>query len=162
MVSSRDLTSQSSVWLMREPSPHTEVRLSPSCDALFGSTRGLNPSTKGYITSFPLSSAGYIIHRDDTISQSDKAYIHAPSHIHQTPTSGGWANAISACPILGPNGEVWLTLTDSEKGFVLSYGWTEKVGFVLRGEWICPQDTTEEADVVGASVVAWVPGWEGA
>jgi hypothetical protein len=53
-----------------------------------------------------------------------------------------------------------LTLTDSEEGFVMVYGWTESGGFEIKARWDCPCDEKEVGEVVGASVVAWVPGWE--
>jgi hypothetical protein len=128
----------------------SEVRLDPSNRTLFGSTRGLTPEQPGYVTAFALDESGLIV---GTLSgQHPEEYL--PSHIYTTPTSGGWANAINPCPIKGPQGRTWLTLTDSEEGFVQVLAYSETGGFVKSDRWDLPKDA--EGRVIGASVTAWL------
>lgn len=109
-----------------------EVRTSSSAKTLFGSTRGLTPSTRGFVVAFALLPSGLLAST-------------TPSHRFETRTSGGWANAIAPCPYEGPNGQVWLTLTDSEIGFVQLLQWTENHGFNVVDEVVLGDD-------IGASV----------
>lgn len=85
-----------------------EVRVSSCGKYLFASTRGLVHSTKGWLAAFSLSPSG-------TISSE------SPLALWETPTSGGWANAVqpSREPITldGVQCEL-LVLTDEEQGFV--------------------------------------------
>ncbi|KII91226.1 hypothetical protein PLICRDRAFT_62351, partial [Plicaturopsis crispa FD-325 SS-3] len=112
-----------------------EVRTSSSAKTLFGSTRGLTPSTRGFVVAFALLPSGLLAST-------------TPSHRFETRTSGGWANAIAPCPYEGPNGQVWLTLTDSEVGFVQLLQWTEDHGFNVVDEVMLGED-------IGASVAVW-------
>ncbi|RSH95752.1 hypothetical protein EHS25_000844 [Saitozyma podzolica] len=122
-----------------------EVRLSPSADILFASTRGLEPHTKGYVVAWSLTPSGRLavpaLDGDDT-----------SLHRFETRTSGGWANAIAVCPELGPRGEVFLTLTDSEEGFVQVLSYTRDEGFEVLDE--VPVGSSGEH--VGASVAVWL------
>jgi hypothetical protein len=122
-----------------------EVRLSPSADLLFASTRGLEPQTKGYVAAWALTPSGRLavppLDGDDT-----------NLHRFETRTSGGWANAIAVCPELGPGGEVFLTLTDSEEGFVQVLSYTRDEGFEVLDE--VPVGSSGEH--VGASVAVWL------
>ncbi|PWN86549.1 hypothetical protein FA10DRAFT_263261 [Acaromyces ingoldii] len=109
-----------------------EVRTSAPQDARFllASTRGLEPGTLGYVALFELDEQGYIRNVPLTTSKStsgagsSSAVPHRSkwSDILQTPTSGGWANAVEPCyELLGTNGrsDVYAALTDSEKGLVM-------------------------------------------
>lgn len=86
-----------------------------------------------------------------------------PIHRWQTPTSGGWANAISVCPTVGSKGEVWISLTDSEEGWVWMLQWTKVGGFAVVGsvnlnELKDQEEKVQKKDgqeVVGASVTVW-------
>lgn len=75
---------------------------------LYASTRGLEPSTKGYVTVWAIDDQGLV--RQDA----------APLTRWQTPTSGGWANAVEPAPCLAGDDtdEELLALTDSEEGYV--------------------------------------------
>lgn len=116
-----------------------EVRLSPLSDLLFGSTRGLEKDTPGYVTAWNL--------RPDGTFASVK-----PVHTFQTRTSGGWANAIAVCPNLGPKGEVYMTLTDSEEGFVQILEYTSSKGFEVVDE----VKVSTEKEHVGAATTVWL------
>ncbi|SCV70993.1 BQ2448_3755 [Microbotryum intermedium] len=99
-----------------------EVRLSPSAPGsspsyLYASTRGLERSTLGYVTVFKLLPSGLFASTD-------------PLAMLQTPTSGGWANAIEPAPWAkltssseGAKGKDYLALTDSEEGLVMVLSW---------------------------------------
>lgn len=115
--------------------------MSPSADTLFGSTRGLEAKTKGYVTAWPLNSDGRLTH-------PDKDAIHRL----ETRTSGGWANAIAVCPTTGPEGQVYLTLTDSEEGFIQILSYSAEDGFRVVDEVKLSTDTEHN----GASVAVWL------
>ncbi|SGY79994.1 BQ5605_C008g05276 [Microbotryum silenes-dioicae] len=96
-----------------------EVRLSPSNSSstpsyLYASTRGLEPSTLGYVAVFKLLPSGLFASPE-------------PLAMLQTPTSGGWANAIEPAPWAstseGAEGKDYLALTDSEEGLVMVLSW---------------------------------------
>lgn len=100
-----------------------EVRLSPptaNADGtyplyMYASTRGLASGTKGWVALFQLDQRGLVVpqHRDAS-DELDNALC-----LWQTPTSGGWANAIEPAPTLlrGPTGNAhYAALTDSEVG----------------------------------------------
>lgn len=122
-----------------------EVRLSPTAEFLFGSTRGLDPCTKGYVTAWGLGPDGQL---------SEKQVTGRDTSLHrlETRTSGGWANAIAVCPHLGPSGEVYLTLTDSEVGFVQVLAYGRDTGFVVLDEIGLGTDSKH----IGASVTIWL------
>lgn len=73
-------------------------------------------------------------------------------HRFETRTSGGWANAIATCPVLGFDGEVLLTLTDSEEGFIQVLSYTKEGGFTVADEVIL----STEKEHNGASVAVWL------
>lgn len=114
-----------------------EVRLSPLADVVFGSTRGLEAGTRGFVTAWNL--------RPDGTFASTTAV-----HRFQTRTSGGWANAIAVCPNLGPKGEVFMTLTDSEEGFVQILAYSSDKGFEVVDE---VKVSTEQEHVAAATTV---------
>lgn len=85
------------------------MRVSPSQQYLYCSTRGLEPSTKGWVAVYPLSPSG--------MPSSD-----TPLCLWETPTSGGWANAVEPAPSAyndGASGLEYVALTDSEEGLVM-------------------------------------------
>lgn len=84
---------------------------------MFASTRGLASDTKGWVAVFQLDKSGLVVSqgRDATDELGDALCL------WQTPTSGGWANAIEPAPTLlrGKKGQVqYAALTDSEVGQV--------------------------------------------
>ncbi|KAM0788805.1 hypothetical protein ACM66B_002892 [Microbotryomycetes sp. NB124-2] len=91
-----------------------EVRVSPGKGYLYASTRGLEPETKGWVAVFKLNEQG--------LCESQE-----PVDLWETPTSGGWANAVEPAPSplsnLGTEPasgtQDYLALTDSEQGFVM-------------------------------------------
>lgn len=121
-----------------------EVRLSPSGDLLFGSTRGLSPATKGYVTAWGLNV-------DGRLSTTQTIGTDTSLHRLETHTSGGWANAIAVCPDLGPHGEVYMTLTDSEEGSVQMLAYKRDTGFIVVDEL-----RLESPPSRGASVAVWL------
>ncbi|KAK4057878.1 hypothetical protein OIO90_001097 [Microbotryomycetes sp. JL221] len=97
-----------------------EVRVSPGSGYLYASTRGLEPQTKGWVAVFKLD--------QDGLCSSEK-----PLALWETPTSGGWANAVepAASPLSslsfdGETGRDYLALTDSEQGLVMVLSWDGK------------------------------------
>lgn len=126
---------------------------------LYGSTRGLQPETKGYVAAYELDSEGR---------------IKGPAvEIYETRTSGGLANAIEPAPAevsrrLGRRGgsarkeeeeeeeEELIALTDSQEGWVVILGWNGKqfrevAAIRLEGEETGPQD-----EVVQAATAVWL------
>lgn len=75
---------------------------------LYATNRGLKPETKGYVAVFGLT-------EDGAFSSEE------PLAMWQTPTSGGFANAIEPGPIV--EGREYLALTDTEKSLVLILMW---------------------------------------
>lgn len=117
-----------------------EVRVSPSSDYLYASTRGLEPETKGWFAVFRLLPSGLV--------ESD-----TPLALWETPTSGGWANAVEPAPsplstLRQKDGKDYLALTDSEEGLVLVLSWDgEKVEEVAR---------TKLEGKAGAATAVWL------
>lgn len=114
-----------------------EVRLSPAAEILFGSTRGLDAATKGYVAAWEIDKNGRLLEGLE------------PRHRLQTRTSGGWANAIAVCPDQGPSGQIYLTLTDSEEGFVQMLSYDRVTGFTIL-------DELKLQSGGGASVCVWL------
>ncbi|GAA6012075.1 hypothetical protein JCM10207_005119 [Rhodosporidiobolus poonsookiae] len=114
-----------------------EVRVSPSGRYLYCSTRGLLPSRRGWVAVFALSSAG--------LPSS------SPLALWETPTSGGWANAVEPAPAAyndAQRGVEYVALTDSEEGLVMVLGWDgEKVEEVGR---------VRLPDGAGAATAVWL------
>jgi carboxy-cis,cis-muconate cyclase len=97
-----------------------EVRISPSSQYLYASTRGLEPTQRGWVAVFSLLPSGLLASE-------------TPLALWETPTSGGWANAIEPAPkplsTLGAGAEGgvdYLALTDSEEGLVMVLSWDGK------------------------------------
>lgn len=91
-----------------------EVRVSPSQKYLYCSTRGLEPQTKGWVAVYGLTPEG--------LPASD-----APLCLWETPTSGGWANAVEPSPgAYNKEDCEYVALTDSEEGLVMILGWDGK------------------------------------
>ncbi|GAA5837593.1 hypothetical protein JCM5353_003263 [Sporobolomyces roseus] len=118
-----------------------EVRVSPSEQYLYCSTRGLEPSTKGWIAVYELSPSGL-----PTSS--------TPITLYETATSGGWANAVQ--PTSGEHNEAgleYLALTDSEEGFVFVLAFDgKKITEVARTKL----KYGDEDKVVGAATAVWL------
>lgn len=84
---------------------------------MFASTRGLASGTKGWVAVFQLDKNGLVVPQGrDMEDELGEALC-----LWQTPTSGGWANAIEPSPALlrGSRGKAqYAALTDSEVGVV--------------------------------------------
>ncbi|SPO27080.1 related to muconate cycloisomerase [Ustilago trichophora] len=84
---------------------------------MFASTRGLASETKGWVAVFQLDRHGLVVPR----GRDQKHELGEALCLWQTPTSGGWANAIEPAPTLlrGTRGDAqYAVLTDSEVGVV--------------------------------------------
>lgn len=75
---------------------------------LYATNRGLRPDTKGYVAVFGLNEDGAFTSK-------------TPLAMWETPTSGGFANAVEPGPIV--EGREYLALTDTEKSLVLILMW---------------------------------------
>ena len=97
-----------------------EVRLSLANGTkpkyLFASTRGLERSTKGYVAAFKLTEEGSIDGKGGRLEETPGLIS-----IWETPTSGGWANAIQPGPTV--DGIEYIALTDSEEDSVTILSW---------------------------------------
>ena len=82
---------------------------------MYESTRGLEAETKGYLAVFSLTEEGLVDEK-----QGEKGLL----DMWQTPTSGGWANAVQPGPTV--DGIEYLALTDSEEGLVMVLSWDGK------------------------------------
>ncbi|KAM0746407.1 Muconate cycloisomerase 1 [Meredithblackwellia eburnea MCA 4105] len=117
-----------------------EVRVSPGKEYLYASTRGLEPTEMGWVAVFKLSPDGLI--SDET-----------PLALWETPTSGGWANAVEPAPsplstLTASGGVDYLALTDSEEGLVMVLSWDgKKVEEVAR---------TKLEGGAGAATAVWL------
>lgn len=149
------------------PCSFAEVRIDPTGTTLFGSTRGLEARTKGYVCAWDLLPSGLIRTDGDTSDRDDGEENDniAPVHSYRTPTSGGWANAIAVSPLPGPRGSTWLSLTDSEVGTMSILDYTRSSGFRHVARFDIPQDQAEGeagstgspgSGVIGASVAVWL------
>jgi carboxy-cis,cis-muconate cyclase len=122
---------------------------------LYASTRGLKDGTKGWVAVYRLTEEGLI----DTSIQPHTSYKHnTPDtdaneanyngllYMWQTPTSGGWANAIQPGPT--NNGVEYMALTDSEQGFVFVLSWD--------GKEIQEAARTKLDEGAGAATAVWL------
>jgi carboxy-cis,cis-muconate cyclase len=82
---------------------------------LYASTRGLENGTKGYVAVFALTEDGMI---------NGKLGDNGLLDMFETPTSGGWANAVQPGPTV--DGVEYIALTDSEDGLVMVLSWDGK------------------------------------
>ena len=82
---------------------------------LYASTRGLEKTKMGYVAAFRLSEDGRI---DGGKSGKEQDGLLA---MWETPTSGGWANAIQPGPTV--HGIEYIALTDSDEGLVMVLSW---------------------------------------
>jgi carboxy-cis,cis-muconate cyclase len=83
---------------------------------LFASTRGLARTTRGYVAAFRLREDGRIDGGSAGGGEQDGLLA-----MWETPTSGGWANAIQPGPTV--NGIEYIALTDSDDGLVMVLSW---------------------------------------
>jgi hypothetical protein len=109
---------------------------------------------------------GYIAGTPRIVDPRSGIEEYLPLHRWQTPTSGGWANALSVCPTTGRDdgSEVYMSLTDSEQGWVWMLQWTRADGFKVagsvnlndfQGERGEATVGAEEKRDIGASVTVW-------
>jgi carboxy-cis,cis-muconate cyclase len=100
---------------------------------LYASTRGLKEGKKGFLAVYQLTSEGKIDTSIAPHASCSKKGAHGDSErelygglldLWETPTSGGWANAIQPGPTV--DGIEYLALTDSEQGYVFVLGWDGK------------------------------------
>ena len=82
---------------------------------MYASTRGLEVGTKGYVAVFALTEEGRVDEKKGKGGLLD---------MWETPTSGGWANAVQPGPTV--EGVEYVALTDSEEGLVMVLGWDGK------------------------------------
>lgn len=108
---------------------------------MFASTRGLKPETRGWVAAFELDAEGYVA------DPSGK-----PLSLFETPTSGGWANAIEPAPFVpAPEGDrdtAWIALTDSEEGLVMVLRWD--------GRSFEEVARVQLPDMAGAATAVWL------
>jgi carboxy-cis,cis-muconate cyclase len=83
---------------------------------LYASTRGLAKTKMGYVAAFRLLEDGRIDDGGKSGKEQDGLLA-----MWETPTSGGWANAIQPGPTV--NGIEYIALTDSEEGLVMVLSW---------------------------------------
>lgn len=82
---------------------------------LYASTRGLKKETMGYVAVFALQEDGFVDEKQGKSGLLD---------MFETPTSGGWANAVQPGPTV--DGVEYVVLTDSEEGLVMILAWDGK------------------------------------
>jgi len=128
-----------------------EVRLSTSCGRsgrpkyIYASTRGLKDDVKGYVAAIAIDEGGQL---GQTL------------HIWETPTSGGWANAVEPAPAYaygdssdGDDTREWIALTDSQEGyvFILAFDGThiEEVARVKL-------EAENSGEVISAATAIWL------
>jgi carboxy-cis,cis-muconate cyclase len=91
---------------------------------LYASTRGLKEGvTRGWVAVYGLDERGNIVSEasekvEDSKDEHNQDGLLA---LWETPTSGGWANAVQPGPTV--DGVEYLALTDSEKGYVMVLSW---------------------------------------
>ena len=83
---------------------------------LFASTRSLEAKTKGFVAAFRLTNEGLV--DDGGVKGKEQQGLIT---LWETPTSGGWANAIQPGPTI--DGIEYIALTDSEESLVTVLGW---------------------------------------
>lgn len=123
---------------------------------LYGSTRGLQPETKGYVAAYELDPEGR---------------IKGPAvEIYETRTSGGLANAIEPAPAevsrrLGGGGsageeeeeeEEFIALTDSQEGWVVILGWNGKRFREVAAVKLGDEEEGPQEEVVQAATAVWL------
>ena len=135
-----------------------EVRVSLSDGGkprwLYASTRGLKDGKKGWVAAYKLDEEGRIdtsvipdpsFSRQEASSAADDGPYRGLLHMWETPTSGGWANAIQPGPSV--EGIEYLALTDSEEGFVFVLSWD--------GQQIKEVARTRLDEGAGAATAVW-------
>lgn len=117
---------------------------------LYGSTRGLQPETKGYVAAYELDPEGR---------------IKGPAlQIYETRTSGGLANAVEPAPAEvsrrlngeGRTQEEFIALTDSEEGWVVILGWDGKRFQEVAATKLGDEDGERQEEVVQAATAVWL------
>lgn len=109
---------------------------------MYASTRGLEAETKGYLAVFALDENGLV---DQTLGDSGLL------DMWQTPTSGGWANAVQPGPTI--DGVEYLALTDSEEGLVMVLAWD---GQKIKECGRVRLEGGTEGKVEGAATAVWL------
>lgn len=110
---------------------------------LYASTRGLKSDKKGYVAVFRLDDDGLI--KTETPSGNQDPYT-GLAYMYETPTSGGWANAVQPGPTI--QGIEYIALTDSEQGFVFVLSWD--------GKTLAEVARTQLDEGAGAATAVWL------
>lgn len=122
---------------------------------LYASTRGLEEGKKGWVAVYKLDEDGKIatsVPPDSSFSKqadsstADQTPDNGLLYLWETPTSGGWANAIQPGPTV--EGIEYLALTDSEKGLVFVLSW--------NGREIKEVARTKLDEGAGAATAVWL------
>lgn len=108
---------------------------------LYASTRGLEKTKKGYVAAFRLLEDGRIDDGGRSGKEQDGLLA-----MWETPTSGGWANAIQPGPTV--NGIEYIALTDSDEGLVMVLSWD--------GEKFKEAARAKLDDGVGPATAVWL------
>lgn len=110
---------------------------------MYASTRGLEANTKGWLCVYALDQDGRV---DE--SQGKGGLL----DMWQTPTSGGWANAVQPGPSV--DGTEYLALTDSEEGLVMVVSWDGKA--LKECARVRLEGGGAEGKVEGAATAVWL------
>ncbi|OCT49690.1 Muconate cycloisomerase 1 [Cladophialophora carrionii] len=121
---------------------------------LYASTRGLKEGKNGYVAVYKLTSEGRIdtsvaphhSYAKNADSESRSSLYAGLLYLWESPTSGGWANAVQPGPTVG--GIEYLALTDSEQGYVFVLSWD--------GQVIKEVARTKLEDGAGAATAVWL------
>jgi carboxy-cis,cis-muconate cyclase len=121
---------------------------------LYASTRGLKEGKNGYVAVYKLTCEGTIDtsvppHQSfakDASGESESSLYAGLLYMWETPTSGGWANAVQPGPTV--DGIEYLALTDSEQGYVFVLSWD--------GKEIKEAARTRLDDGAGAATAVWL------
>jgi len=112
---------------------------------IYASARGLKDNVKGYVAVIAIDGGGQ---------------LREVVHIWETPTSGGWANAVEPAPAHtyddssdGDNVREWIALTDSQEGyvFVLSFN-----GIHIEEVARVKLEGRNSGEIVGAATAIWL------
>ncbi|KIV95935.1 hypothetical protein PV10_03528 [Exophiala mesophila] len=113
---------------------------------MYASTRGLTSDKKGYVAVYGLDDDGLIVNAPIISSAANQDPYAGLAYMYETPTSGGWANAVQPGPTI--QGKEYLALTDSELGFVFILSWD--------GSTLVEVARTQLDQGAGAATAVWL------